>query len=77
MKHKEIGVFQAKTHLSALLEEVRNGQSFYLTKRGRRVAELRPAPTDKLPLTRGCAANAGYRMAADFDETPADLEDYV
>jgi hypothetical protein len=31
---------------------------------------------DKRPLERGCAANPGYRMAADFDEELADLADY-
>jgi len=77
MKPKEIGVFKAKTHLSTLLEEVRRGQVFYLTKRGVRVAELRPTPAERLALKRGSAANPGYWMAPDFDETPDELEDYV
>jgi antitoxin (DNA-binding transcriptional repressor) of toxin-antitoxin stability system len=77
MEPKEIGVFEAKTHLSSLLEEVQKGRTFYLTRRGKRIAELRPAPADKPPLTRGSAANEGYWMAPDFDETPPDLEDYL
>jgi prevent-host-death family protein len=69
-------VFQAKTHLSELLDEVERGQVIYLTRRGRRVAELRPITPAKLPLTRGSAKSPGYRMAPDFDATPADFDDY-
>ena len=42
MKAEEIGTLEAKTRLSALLDEVLNGKSFYLTRHGKRVAELRP-----------------------------------
>lgn len=41
MQAKEIGAFEAKTHLSSLLEKVQRGQSFYITKRGKRVALLK------------------------------------
>lgn len=73
---KEVGIFDAKTHLSELLDEVENGQVIYVTRRGRRVAELRPVTPSKLPLERGSARNDGYRMAHDFDETPDDFADY-
>jgi prevent-host-death family protein len=39
---KSIGSFQAKTHLSGLLDEVAKGASFLITKRGRPVAALSP-----------------------------------
>ena len=42
MKIKEIGAFEAKTHLSRLLEKVEHGQVFRITRRGRPIAELRP-----------------------------------
>ena len=42
MKPKKIGAFEAKTHLSALLDRVDHGQVYVITKRGRAVAELRP-----------------------------------
>lgn len=77
MKPKEIGLFQAKTHLSELLDEVERGQVIYLTRRGRRVAELRPVTPHKRPLERGSAKNVRYRIAPDFDETPADFADYT
>lgn len=37
-----IGVFDAKTHLSRLLEEVQRGKTFTITRRGRPVAVLAP-----------------------------------
>ncbi len=39
---KSIGAFEAKTHLSRLLEEVEGGEAVIITKNGRPVAELRP-----------------------------------
>lgn len=38
----EIGAYDAKTHLPALLERVRRGERFIITKHGHPVAELRP-----------------------------------
>ena len=38
----EIGAFEAKTHLPRLLEEVRQGASFVITRHGNPVAELIP-----------------------------------
>lgn len=73
---KEIGLFEAKTHLSELVDEVERGQVIHITRRGRKVAELRPVTPAKRPLTRGSARNERYRMAADFDATPDDFADY-
>lgn len=39
---REIGAFEAKTHLSALLDAVAAGESLIITKRGRPVARLIP-----------------------------------
>ena len=39
----EIGAYEAKTHLSELLERVRRGERFTITKHGAPVAELVPA----------------------------------
>jgi prevent-host-death family protein len=76
MDAKEVGVFHAKTHLSELLDLVERGQVIYLTRRGRRVAELRPIQPAKRPLSRGSAKNPRYRMDADFDATPPDFAEY-
>lgn len=39
----EVGVFDAKTHLSELLERVAAGEEFTITRRGQPVARLVPA----------------------------------
>ena len=36
----EVGAFEAKTHLSALLEKVRHGEEIVITKHGKAVAVL-------------------------------------
>ena len=38
-----VGAFEAKTHLSALLERVAQGESFTITRHGKPVAQLVPA----------------------------------
>ena len=38
----EIGVHEAKTHLSKLLKRIENGESFSITNRGRVVAVMGP-----------------------------------
>ena len=40
---KEVGTFEAKTHLSALLDEVARGLEVVITRRGVAVARLVPA----------------------------------
>lgn len=40
--HKQIGAFDAKAKLSALLKAVENGQHYTITVRGRPVADLVP-----------------------------------
>jgi len=40
--HKQVSAFDAKTHLSSLIREVEEGQSFTITRRGSPVAHLEP-----------------------------------
>ncbi|MBN4073215.1 type II toxin-antitoxin system prevent-host-death family antitoxin [Mariprofundus ferrooxydans] len=40
--HKQVSAFDAKTHLSALIRKVEEGQSFTITRRGSPVANLEP-----------------------------------
>jgi prevent-host-death family protein len=45
-----VGTFDAKTHLSELLERVAEGESFVITRRGQAIARLVPAtPTATQP----------------------------
>lgn len=39
----EVGAFEAKTHLSELLDRVAQGETLVITRRGRAVARLGPA----------------------------------
>lgn len=73
---REVGAFEAKTHLSRLLNEVEKGRSIYITRHGRRVAELVPVKREK-KAKRGCARGPGFYLAADFDEPLEDLRDYM
>lgn len=45
---KRASVSQAKNHLSALLAEVRGGETVLVTLRGKPVAEIRPFDADSL-----------------------------
>ena len=40
---REIGAYEAKTHMSQLLDAVENGESIIITRRGTPVATLVPA----------------------------------
>lgn len=44
---KTVGAYEAKTHLSRLLEEVEKGKTIVTTKHGSPVAMLTPAPNVK------------------------------
>ena len=76
MDPKDVGIFETKTHLSEIIQRVLAGERFYITRRGERVAELRPVVPERRPLERGCASNAEYEMADDFDAPLEELADY-
>lgn len=48
---KQMGAYEAKTHLSRLLEEVERGASYAITKHGRPVALLVPATPRRAGMT--------------------------
>jgi prevent-host-death family protein len=60
---KSVGVHEAKTHLSRLLEQVATGEEVEITNRGRVVARLVPA--DRRP--RFGFARSSVVIADDFD----------
>ena len=45
---KTIGVYEAKTHLSQLIDEVIEGQRVIITRNGAAVAELCPVAVERL-----------------------------
>ena len=74
MEIEEIGTLEAKTNLSALLNQVLEGKSFYLTRRGKRIAELRPVKTPGRARRAGFAKGTFIYIAPDFD---APLDDFA
>jgi prevent-host-death family protein len=45
---REVGSFEAKTHLPQLLKDVMSGATIFITNRGVRVAKLSKADNEKL-----------------------------
>jgi prevent-host-death family protein len=71
----KIGMHEAKTQLSRLVERVEAGEEVIITRRGKPAARLVPERSGE-----GFASLAGswkgrVRVADDFDELPNDLAD--
>ncbi len=72
----EIGAFAAKTHLSAILSKVAQGQTFYITKHGKRIAEIKPAAPPVMKRVPGLWKGRIW-MADDFDAPLDDFKEYM
>jgi prevent-host-death family protein len=46
-EQREVGVYEAKTHLARLLDEVEQGESITITRHGKPVARLVPMPDSR------------------------------
>jgi prevent-host-death family protein len=75
MNANEIGLFEAKTHLSKLLDQVAHGSNFIITRRGTPIAELRPIQSTKRSLSFGCDKDL-ITISDDFDDPIPGMEDY-
>ena len=73
----EIGAFEAKTKLSALLAQVEKGRSFYITKHGRRIAEVKPVSPKRPRAKFGSGKDTVLYMAPDFDAPLDCFKDYM
>jgi prevent-host-death family protein len=63
---KSVGVHEAKTHLSRLLEDVAAGEEVVITRRGEEVATLVPV---RRPTARQFGTDRGrFVVPEDFDE---------
>lgn len=75
---KEVGVFEAKTHLSKLIDEIEQTQQpILITRHGVAVAELAPVKSGVKKRKFGCAGSPDFYMAPDFDEPLAEFADYM
>ncbi len=67
-----VNVHEAKTHLSRLLERVRQGEEIVIARSGEPVARLvgvREQPERRTPGS----ARGGIEIAPDFDELPEEV----
>ena len=76
MSPEDIGAYAAKTHFSRILEQVKAGKTFYITRRGKRVAELRPVSVAETSPRYGCDRGR-VTMTEDFDDPIPDLATYT
>ena len=67
-----INVYEAKTHLSKLLDRVAEGEELVLGRAGRPIARLVPYRELRQPRKPGRLAGRVW-IAPDFDETPEDI----
>lgn len=67
-----VNVYEAKTNLSKLLQEVERGEEILIGRNGEPVAKLSPVRREKRQLG---AARGQIWIADDFDETPEDIID--
>jgi len=69
----EVGMHEAKTHLSRLVERALAGEEIVVTRRGEPAVRLTPVEpdADRAALF-GCMAGE-IEMADDFDELPDDI----
>lgn len=75
MKITHIGSFEAKTHFSELLERVRHGEEFIVTRRGKPIARLGSGEVREHRPVYG-SAKGRVHMSSDFDESLPDMADY-
>ena len=74
----EIGAYEAKTHLPALLERVARGESITITRRGKPVAELRPVGgADQAGLRAALARLEVLRLARRPRHRPITIEEII
>lgn len=72
---KTVGLYEAKTNLSALVAEVETtGEAIALTKHGHVVAQLAPPPSVSKKKA-GMLASNDFFIAADFDQDLGGFEE--
>ena len=67
-----INVYEAKTHLSRLLDRAAAGEEIVLGKSGKPMARLVPYREQRRPRVPGRLAGKIW-IAPDFDDTPEDI----
>jgi prevent-host-death family protein len=69
-----VGMHEAKTQLSRLVESARHGEDVIVERRGRPVAKIVPYDEPRGLLTLEGVWKGKVKIADDFDELPEDLQ---
>jgi len=77
MKIETIGVLEAKTHLSSLLERAARGEVFEITKHGKPLAKLGPPESRRKAPKAGFARRTFGKVADDFNAPLEDFKEYM
>lgn len=73
---QNVGLYEAKTNLSRLVRQTRDGKSFVITQRGKPVAELRPVARPPKKAAWGDMAGRIW-MADDFCDPIAKMKEHM
>jgi prevent-host-death family protein len=74
--NEQVNVYEAKTHLSKLLERVEAGEEIVIARNGRPIARLVPTQRIRSPRQPGGWEGKGW-IADDFDEPDQEIIDLV
>lgn len=72
----EVGAYEAKTHLSALLDRIAAGESITITRHGVPVAVLCPPPT-RATMTVQAAIDAGREFRKGRRASQAEIREWI
>jgi prevent-host-death family protein len=72
----QVNVYEAKTHLSRLLERVEAGEEIVIARNGRPVARLVPPQRERSPREPGGWEGRVW-IADDFDEMTGEYEEVI
>jgi len=65
---KQLNVYEAKTQLSSLLDQVSKGESFIIAKAGKPIARLSPLNSGKRHNFKFGTMKGKIKLAPDFDD---------
>lgn len=72
MNERVVNIYEAKTHLSQLLQEVDSGKEIVIARAGRPMARLVPFVETPVQRKPGAWKNK-VKIAPDFDNLPEDI----
>lgn len=70
---KTYNIHEAKTHLSKILNEVREGETVYIAKAGKKLVELKPVKEKKKKIPWGLLKDKMW-VADDWDSEETNME---